>query len=161
MTTEHTKTQGSAAQCQCFQFLYGTQRKAANPQPSTARSGFLMTSSFYCQKTATAQIVQIWGWGRHFTPFILLPHQTQEVLGTRGSVTLLTTFWCSIAPFEAFTLTLCNLKLVHNEILGVLSSSGHSYGLEDFTQQKKQKKMQRKGQNTEAVLFPGVTSQKY
>lgn len=161
MTTEHTKIQGSAAQCEWFLFLYGTQRRAANPQPSTARSDFLMTSPFYCQETATAQTVQNWGWGRHLTSFILLPHQTREVSGTRGSVTLLITFWCSIALFEAFTLTLCNLKLLRNEILGVLSSTGHSYGLEGFTQKKKQIKMQRKRQNTEAVLFPGVTSQKY
>lgn len=161
MTTERTKIQGSAAQCQWFQFLYGTQRRAANPQPSTARSDFLMTSPFYCQETATAQTVQNWGWGRDLTSFILLPHQTREVSETRGSVTPLITFWCSIALFEASTLRLCSLKLLHNEFWGVLNSTGHSYGLEGFTQKKKQIKMQGKRHNTEAVLFPGVTSQKY
>lgn len=59
-------------------------------------------------------------------------------------------------------MTFHHFKLLHNQIWGVVSSNGHSHDLEGFMQQKKHMKMQkeRKRQNTEAVLFPAVTSQK-
>lgn len=152
------KIQGSAAQHRGFPFLYSTQKRAANSQPSTAGPDFLMTSPKDNNSTNWAEPGQREG-NSHYLFCCYIKH---ERFGTRGSVTLLIALWCYTAPFEKLTLTFCHFKLLHNHIWGVVSSHRHSYGLEGFMQQKKQMKMQkeRKRQNTEAVLFSAVTSQK-
>lgn len=141
------KIQGSAAQHWGFPFLSSTWKRAANSQPSTAGSDFLMTSPEGSNSTNWAEPGQREGNSHH----LFCCHIKHEMFGIRGSVTLLIALWCTTAPFETFTLTFHHYKLLHNRIWGAVSYNGHSNDLEGFTQQKKQMKMQRERGRTQRL----------
>lgn len=151
------KIQGSAAQHWGFPFLYSTQKRAANSQPSTAGSDFLITSPKDNNSTNWAEPKQ----RKSNSHELFCCHIKYERFGTRGSVTLLITLQCRTAPFEKLTLTFCRFKLLHNHTWGGCELQwtfiwpGRFHPAEEINE-----KAERKRQNREAVLFSAVTSQK-
>lgn len=125
-----------AAQHRWFQLLYNTQREAANPQTCTTRSGFLMTSPFYCQKQH--KLCRTQGSGeRHFTRLISLSHQTQEVSATRGSGSPLMNFGVELQQFgHSFwlyvTLNYCIITFWEFELQWTFIGAGGSHPAEEI-----------------------------
>lgn len=68
--TGHEKSPDAYIAQHCrVQFLYNTPRKAANPQSHTTRSGFQMTSLFYCLQQSNCAEARAGGKVLHMAPF--------------------------------------------------------------------------------------------
>lgn len=113
------QTPNAAQHCR-VQFLCHTPRKAANPESHTTRSGFQMTSPFYCLQQSSYAEPRAGGKVFHMAQFAA-PSNTRGVSSKRMGISS-HIFWCRIVAIWAILLKSYNFKLLHSHIWGEVQS---------------------------------------
>lgn len=130
--TEHEESPGPHAAQPCrVQFLYNTPGEAASPQPHSTRSGFQMTSPFYCLQQSNYAEPRARGKVFHIARFAA-PSNTRGGSSKRLWISI-PIFWCGIVHFgQSFWLyvTVSYCIIIFG---GMFSHSGHSQKLQDLS----------------------------
>lgn len=130
---------------------FSSPREVASPQSHATRSGFQMTSPFYCLQQSNYAEPRAGGKVFHIAHFAA-PSNTRGVSSKRLWIST-HIFWCGTVHFgQSFWLyvTVSYCIIIFG---GMFSHSGHSQELKDLSHQKKWIKMQKNWQSSGSV-FP-------